>query len=135
MYRIASFLLCATFLLGAIGCYDGSYNGRRGNDPWWNDRNRETPNGNNRDNNDNNNNDDCRRNRGRVDEGKWRYAVDQFAGRRFRKLKGFRAAKEELLKDLRDVRARACDWERPAVDRQVDRMRDFRFNEGTGGVD
>ena len=138
MSRMVSLLVGLTLIIGAVGCYDGSYGRNRGNDPWWNDRNRDYPDDSNRDRRppqDNNNNDDCRRNRGRIDEGRWRYAVDQFSGRTFRKLKGFRSAKEDLLNSLRDVRGRACDWEQPAVDRLIGRVRDMRFNEATGGVD
>lgn len=128
MGRLISCVLCAVLVIGTAGCYDGAYRGDRSNDPWWNDRNRDT----NRDRTEDNN-DDCRRNRGRVDEGKWRYAVDQFEGRRFRKQQGFRNAKDDLMNDLRGVRERACDWERPAVDRLIDRLRDIRFTPATSG--
>ena len=138
MVRIASLLVCAALTVGAVGCYDGGYGRNRGNDPWWNDRDRDSENRDYPDDSRRNRNpdvgDDCRRNRGRVDEGKWRYAVDQFESRSFRKLKGFRAAKSELLDNLLGVRARACDWEQPAVDRLIGRVRDMRFNEATGGV-
>lgn len=113
--------------IGVVGCYDG-YRNNRSNDPWWNDSGSQP-------NNDYGNaNDDCRRDRGRIDERKWRAIVDQFAQRTFRKQGGFRQAREDLMNDLRGVRERACDWERPTVDRFLDRVRDYRYNPNDGSV-
>jgi hypothetical protein len=139
MIRIASLVVCAALMVGAVGCYDGR---NRGNDPWWNDRDRDRgdrdyprrdfPDDSRRDPDPN---DDCRRNRGRVDERRWSDAVDQFLGRSFRKVKGFRSAKNALVDELLGVRARACDWEQPSLDRLIGRVRDARLNEATGVVE
>ena len=128
MTRFAALLIGTALVTGAVGCYDGAYR-NRSNDPWWNDSG-------DRPNNDNGNaaDDDCRRDRGRIDERKWRAIVDQFAQRTFRKQPGFRQAREDLMNDLRGVRDRACDWERSTVDRLLDRVRDFRYNSNDGSV-
>jgi len=128
MIRCAALLIGTALVAAAVGCYDGAYRGNRSNDPWWNDSS-------DRPNDDNSNiDDDCRRDRGRIDERKWRAIVDQFTERTFRKQPGFRQAREGLMNDLRGVRDRACDWERPVVDRLLDRVRDLRYNPNDGSV-
>ncbi len=129
MYRVSSLLLLVATVVVMAGCYvgpnrGGRYNGSDRNDPWYNDRNR----GNETRQDD----PECHRERGRVNEQKWRIAVGEFESRTFKNRAKFREAKANLYNDLRGAESRACDWERPGVRRLMDRVDGLRWNPDTG---
>jgi hypothetical protein len=64
----------------------------------------------------------CRNGRGRVDDRLWRERVGTFEGRPYRDRATFRAAKQDLLRDLAAIRDRACAWEMRFVDDLVARV-------------
>jgi hypothetical protein len=108
--------LLVVLMLVATACSQRDWNRGRRNTGWdedWNDRWRNV--------------DDCQRGKGRVNMRKWQQRVDDFQTRPYKNKKNFQHDKQQLLSDLSNERAKACNWETRRVDDMMAQVRSQRW--------